>query len=223
LTSIKLYSYCTTANKYIMRISELTPDQAWDKLNRPAEVKTQQSGQDARKIYAIGDSHAEGLAYNPRVINRANGGQPSTSKTNYGGLHTIKQTPVGLDNVPPNQIVIIAQGANDTANSMRNHKDNRVALVDPKRIAANVARVVSTAQSQGHKVVFVLFPNGSGRGSGLATYYAGEYQERVREAIRSAVGVPVVDLDGKGLSPDGIHSTASAYKSAADDAIALAR
>ena len=209
-----------------MRISELTPDEAWDKLNRPtAPSKPQQSGQTTgdRKIYSIGDSHAEGLAYNPRVINRANGGQASTSKTNYGGLHTIKNTPVGLDNVPPNQIVLIAQGANDTANSMRAHKDRKVALVDPKRIAANVARVVDTALGQGHKVVFVLFPNGTGRGSDLAPYYAGQYQEQVRDAIRGAVGVPVVDLDGRGLSPDGIHATATAYKSAADDAIALAR
>lgn len=179
--------------------------------------------EDTRKIYSIGDSHAEGLAYDKRIINRANGGQPSTSKTNYGGNHTKTGAPVGLANIPKNQIVIISQGANDTATSARNFVDSKGKnkLVKPEVIAANVKKVVDAAQADGHKVIFVLFPNGDGRAPGLAKYYSGDYQEEVRSAIKSAVGVPVVDLEGKGLSKDGIHSTPSGYLSAAKEAIEL--
>ena len=178
-----------------------------------------------RKVYTVGDSHAEGLSYLKGVINRANGGQPSTSKTNYGGTHTINGKPVGLDNIPKDQIVIIAQGANDTANSARAVLDSKGKQkpVAPSKIASNVKAVVDAAKANGHIVVFVLFPNGNARAPGLAKYYSGDYQEEVRTAIKSAVGVPVVDLEGKGLSNDGIHATPSAYKSAAQEAIDIAK
>lgn len=176
---------------------------------------------DAGKYYAIGDSHAEGISYDKRVINYAHGGQPSTSETNYSGSY--KGRPQGLDNVPDGSAVIISQGANDTANSARAFTDSqgKRPLVPPQTIAANVAKVVQRAKAKGCKVVFVLFPNGNGRAPGLAKYYSGDYQDEVRQAIKSAVGVPVVDLDGKGLGPDGIHGTPGAYLKAADEAIRL--
>lgn len=180
-----------------------------------------------RNVYSVGDSHADlgGIASYKGVINRANGGQASTSRTNYGGTHSKTGAPVGLDNIPPNQIVIIAQGANDTANSMARHRDTKgkTPLVPPQKIASDVARLVSAAQGKGHIVVFVLFPNGPGRGSGLAQYYGGDYQEEVRQAIKSAISVPIVDLNGRGLKSDGIHATLGAYMSAAKEAIDLAR
>jgi hypothetical protein len=180
--------------------------------------------EEERKVYSVGDSHAEGLAYQKGVINRANGGVPSTHQNNFNGRHTKNGGPVGIETIPKNQIVLISQGANDTANSARAHMDSKGKrpLVPPATIASNVRRVVDAAKAAGHTVVFILFPNGQARAPGLAKYYSGDYQEEVRQAIKSAVGVPVVDLDGKGLSSDGIHGTPGAYKSAAQEAISLA-
>lgn len=183
--------------------------------------------EEVRNVYAVGDSHADagGIASYKGVINRAQGGEQSTSRFNYSGRHKKTGQPTGIDNIPPNQIVIISQGANDTASSVRTHVDSkgRVPLTPPNRIASNVAKLVGAAQSKGHVVVFILFPNGPGRGAGLAQYYGGDYQEEVRQAIRSAISVPIVDLNGRGLQPDGIHATPGAYMSAAKEAIDIAR
>jgi hypothetical protein len=172
------------------------------------------------QIYTIGDSHAEGMAYNKGFINKANGGQPSTSQRNFGGTHSVKGHPVGLSEVPNGSIIVVAQGANDTATSMKNHINSKgkTPLVPPATIASNVAKVVNAAKAKG-QVIFILFPNGNGRAPGLAKYYSGDYQDEVRKAIRSAVGVPVVDLEGKGLSPDGIHGTPGAYKAAGTEVL----
>lgn len=194
------------------------------RTGKPAVVASQPAAATAeapKKIYSIGDSHAEGLSYDKRLINYAHGGQPSTSKSNYSGNY--KGHPTGIENVPEGSFVVIAQGANDTANSARAFIDSKgkTPLVPPAKIASNVAAIVSAAKSRKCKVVFVLFPNGNGRAPGLAKYYSGDYQDEVRQAIKSAVGVPVVDLEGKGLSPDGIHGSPSAYLSAAKEAIEL--
>lgn len=176
------------------------------------------------QIYTIGDSHAEGMAYNKGFINKANAGQPSTSQRNFGGTHSVKGHPVGLSEVPNGSIIVVAQGANDTATSASNHvtSKGKTPLVPPATIANNVAKVVNAAKAKG-QVIFVLFPNGNGRAPGLAKYYSGDYQEEVRKAIRSAVGVPVVDLEGKGLSSDGIHGTPGAYKSAGAEVLSLVK
>jgi peptidoglycan hydrolase-like protein with peptidoglycan-binding domain/muramidase (phage lysozyme) len=176
----------------------------------------------APQIYTIGDSHAEGMAYNKGFINKANGGQPSTSQTNFSGTHTKRGTPVGLAEVPEGSVIVVAQGANDTANSAKAFvkSKGKIPLVPPATIAANVAKVVNAAKAKG-QVIFVLFPNGNGRAPGIAEYYSGDYQEEVRKAIKSAVGVPVVDLEGKGLAPDGIHGTPGAYKAAGAEVLGL--
>jgi len=168
-------------------------------------------------VYAIGDSHAEGLAYGKGIINLAHGGQPSTSRTNYSGNYHGHVT--GIENAPNGSNVVIAQGCNDAANSSRAFQDSKgkTPLVDPGKIASNVASIVNAARAKGCKVVFVLFPNGDPK---IKPYYGGEYQEKVRQAIKSAVGVPIVDLEGQGLS-DGVHATPNAYKEAAAKIVAL--
>mgnify|MGYP003347800600 CR=1 FL=1 len=83
-----------------------------------------------------------------------------------------------------------------------------------------MARVVNAAKAKG-QVIFVLFPNGNGRAPELAKYYSGDYQDEVRQAIRSAINVPIVDLDGKGLASDGIHGTPAAYKAAGEEVLSL--
>jgi peptidoglycan hydrolase-like protein with peptidoglycan-binding domain/muramidase (phage lysozyme) len=168
------------------------------------------------QIYSIGDSHAEGLAYDKRITDYAQGGQHSTQPSNFSG--TYKKHPTGVNNVPDGSSVIVAQGCNDAANSSRAHMDSKgkTPLVPPQTIANNVVKIVQALQAKKCKVVFVLFPNGD---PAKKPYYGGEYQDKVRQAIKAAVGVPVIDLEGKGLGPDGVHATPGAYLSAAKEAI----
>jgi len=179
--------------------------------------KNQLSEAGSSKVYAIGDSHAEGLSYAKGIINYAHGGQPSTSNTNYSGNYN--GHPTGIDNVPDGSFVVISQGCNDAANSSRAYQDSqgKTPLVPPDTIASRVARLVDAAQAKRCKVVFVLFPNGDAK---IKPYYGGPYQEKVREAIRSAVGVPVVDLEGSALS-DGVHAVPSAYKNAGSKVLSI--
>jgi len=171
------------------------------------------------RCYSIGDSHGEGIAKTSsgQIINYAHGGRASTNTSNYSGDYD--GHPTGIDRVPPGSRVIISQGCNDAANSSRANLDSngRTPLVKPERIAANVARLVDAATSKGCQVIFVLFPNGDAK---VKPYYGGAYQLAVREAIRSAVGVPVIDLEGSALT-DGVHCTRSAYQSAGARALEM--
>jgi peptidoglycan hydrolase-like protein with peptidoglycan-binding domain len=168
------------------------------------------------QIYAIGDSHAKGITYDKRIISRAFPGHASTNPSNISG--TFDSQPTGVNNVPEGSSVIVAQGCNDAANSSKANLDSKgkTPLVPPQTIATNVAKIVQALQAKKCKVVFVLFPNGD---PAKKPYYGGEYQDKVRQAIKGAVGVPVIDLEGKGLGSDGVHATPGAYLAAAKEAI----
>jgi hypothetical protein len=158
-------------------------------------------------LYTIGDSHAVAVATagGSNWINLAIGGK---SSTDAGMLANIAKVPKGAT-------VLVSQGANDTANAMKAAEMTAKPPKDPKIIASNVANVVTKVQAQGATVIFLLFPNGPGRGPGLAKYYGGDYQEDVRTAIKSAIGnVQIIDINGKPLT-DGVHATMGVYKEVA--------
>lgn len=166
--------------------------------------------EDAAKFYTIGDSHAVAVATagGKDWVNLAIGGRSSTDQAMLANIAK----------VPKGATVLVSQGANDTANSARAHIDSqgKRPLVPAQQIANNVANVVNKVKAQGATVIFLLFPNGPGRGAGLAKYYGGDYQDEVRKAIKSAVGdVSVIDLDGKPLT-DGVHATMGSYKEVAN-------
>ncbi len=163
-----------------------------------------------KRFYTIGDSHAVAVATagGKNWTNLAIGGRSSTDSEMLGNISKI----------PKGAVVLVSQGANDTANAARVHIDSqgKKPLKPAAQIASNVANVVDKVQAQGATVVFLLFPNGPGRGAGLAKYYGGDYQEEVRKAIRSAIGdVKIIDLNGKPLT-DGVHATMGSYKDAAE-------
>lgn len=164
----------------------------------------------AGQYYTIGDSHAVAVATagGKQWVNLAIGGRPSTDK----------EMLANISKIPKGAVVLVSQGANDTANAARAHMDSqgKRPLKPAQTIAANVANVVNMVQDRGATVVFLLFPNGPGRGAGLAKYYGGDYQDEVRKAIKSAIGsVKVIDLNGSPL-PDGVHAGMGTYKSAAE-------
>ncbi len=167
----------------------------------------------AGKFYTIGDSHAVAVATagGKDWVNLAIGGRSSTDG----------QMLANINQVPKGAIVLVSQGANDTANAMRASIESKKPPKDPKQIAANVANVVDKVQAQGATVIFMLFPNGPGRGSSLAKYYGGDYQDDVRAAIKSAISVPIIDINGKPLT-DGVHATMAVYKDVANQVRAKA-
>jgi peptidoglycan hydrolase-like protein with peptidoglycan-binding domain len=164
--------------------------------------------EDAAKFYTIGDSHAVAVATagGKDWINLAIGGK---SSTDAGMLANIAKVPKGAT-------VLVSQGANDTMNAissaMRANKFP-AGLKDPEIIADSVANVVTKVQAQGATVIFLLFPNGPGRGLGGNVI---PYQDKVRDAIKNAIGsVQVIDITGKPLT-DGIHATMAVYKDVAN-------
>ena len=162
------------------------------------------------KYYTIGDSHAVAVATagGKNWVNLAIGGRSSTDAAMLANITKI----------PKDAIVLVSQGANDTANAMKASEQAKKPPKDPKVIAANVANVVRKVEAQGATVIFMLFPNGPGRGPGLAKYYGGDYQEDVRSAIKSAVNVPIIDINGKPLT-DGVHATMGVYKEVANEVV----
>jgi hypothetical protein len=173
------------------------------------EFKIIKEADEASGFYTIGDSHAVAVATagGKGWTNLAIGGK---SSTDAGMLANISKVPKGA-------VVLVSQGANDTANAMRAYMDSqgKRPLKPAQTIAANVANVVDKVKAQGATVIFMLFPNGPGRGAGLAKYYGGDYQEDVRNAIKSAIsGVQIIDINGKPLT-DGVHATMGVYKEVA--------
>ncbi len=166
--------------------------------------------EEAGKFYTIGDSHAVAVATagGKNWINLAIGGKPST---HAGMLANISKIPQGA-------VVLVSQGANDTANAARAHMDSqgKRPLKPAEDIASNVANVVNKVKAQGATPIFMLFPNGPGRGAGLAKYYGGDYQEEVRDAIKRALGdTEIIDINGKPLT-DGVHAGMATYKEVAN-------
>ncbi len=165
---------------------------------------------------AIGDSHAVQVAImgGKSWLNLAVGGASSK------GRHPKIQQMLGnISKIPKGSVVLISLGANDTANAMTAGKPSRT----PSSIAADVAAVVEKVKAQGpSKVVFLLFPNGPGRGSKDAKFYGGEFQDQVRAAIKSAVGVPIIDINGKPLY-DGVHAGNSTYREVAREVMGMAK
>jgi muramidase (phage lysozyme) len=164
-------------------------------------------------FYTVGDSHAVAIATagGKDWVNLAIGGRSSTDATMLANIAKI----------PKGATVLVSQGANDTANAMKASEQTKKPPKDPKVIAANVANVVSKVEAQGATVIFMLFPNGPGRGAGLAKYYGGDYQEDVRNAIKTAISVPIIDINGKPLT-DGVHATMAVYKDVANQVRAKA-
>jgi peptidoglycan hydrolase-like protein with peptidoglycan-binding domain/lysophospholipase L1-like esterase len=163
----------------------------------------------------IGDSHAVAVAQAGGAgwTNLAVGGSPSA------GTHPTVQTMLGnISKVPKGSVVLVSLGANDTANAFRAAVETKKKLRDPQSIAGDVAAVVDKVKAQNpSQVVFLLFPNGTGRTDKNkdAQWYGGDYQEAVRSAIKSAVGVPVIDINGASL-PDGVHAGMSTYRDVAN-------
>jgi len=142
---------------------------------------------DQQKFYAVGDSHAQGVAAN---------GKGWVNLAKQGALSTDPASIAAIDKIPEGSTVAISLGHNDSTGSN----------ATPQQIAANVANVVNHALTKKLKVYFVLFPSGNNE-------QLIKRNNDVRIAINSAVGskVTLLDLNRGSLGPDGVHSAPSEY------------
>jgi len=155
--------------------------------------------------YTIGDSHAKGVADGARApwVNLAIGGRQANDS---GVIANVSKIPAG-------SVVLVAAGANDTANSYKAANKDPKRVVPPATIAGRVASLVDAVRARRpSKIILLVFPNGSGRTVGMAQWYNGDYQEQVRDAIKSAVKADlVIDQNDYPISSDNIHLQWNAY------------
>jgi peptidoglycan hydrolase-like protein with peptidoglycan-binding domain/lysophospholipase L1-like esterase len=149
--------------------------------------------------YVIGDSHAEGVA--------KGAGKPWVN-TGVGG-HQADSGSVRakVSQITPGSVVVVAAGANDTANSFKAANKDPKKVIAPNIIAGRVKSLVDLVKQQKpSKIILLVFPNGPARTDGMAQWYNGDYQEQVRSAIKSAVDVDqIIDQNDYKLSNDNIH------------------
>ena len=170
------------------------------------EEKQQEPG-----YYTIGDSHATG-------VSQAGGKQWNNLAVN--GKQANDQEVLGnVNSIPAGSVVLIAAGANDTANAAKSASMSNTKPISPSTIAGRVANLVNAVKNRNpSQIVFLLFPNGPARTSGIEKWYGGQYQQEVRSAIKNAIDVPIIDLDGKPLA-DGVHAVYSEYAKVAKEIV----
>ena len=166
-------------------------------------------------FYTVGDSHAKG-------VGTASGLSAATNLAVDGaaahGRGKGREMLANIAKIPKGANVLISVGANDTADVVKQNVDSqgKTKLPPVSKIVGDVMKVVDAVKEQSpNKIVFMLFPNGDNK---KTTYYAGDYQKEVRDALRSAVGVKVIDYDGSPMQNDGIHYVFNVYKKAGTDA-----
>lgn len=155
--------------------------------------------------YVIGDSHA---------VSIAKGAGKPWHNTGVGG-HQANSSDVAamIPQITPGSIVVVAAGANDTANSYKNAGKDPKKVVAPNVIASRVVTLINKVKAQKpKKIIFLLFPNGKARTDGMAQWYNGDYQEQVRQAIKNAISVDqIIDQNNYQISSDNIHLNWNEY------------
>ena len=149
----------------------------------------------SQKFYAIGDSHAEGIANygGKNWVSLAHRGTPSTDARH-------KQE---ITNIPKGSVVAVCLGCNDGGNEARRKMESGKART-PDQVAQSVKSVVDAVNASGSKAVPVLYPP-----STKPPYYGSLYSQEIRNAIKSALP-GAIDMDGSKLY-DGVHASAADY------------
>ncbi len=169
----------------------------------------------------IGDSHAHAVGQMGAIMRGTKWLNLAVPGAASKGSHPKITAMLGnISKIPKGSVVLVSLGANDTANAMVPGKPSRTA----QSIASDVAGVVDRVKAQEPaKIIFLLFPNGPGRGSKEAKFYGGEFQDEVRAAIKGALGsIPIIDINGKPLT-DGVHAGMSTYKVVASQVVSSAK
>lgn len=151
-----------------------------------------------QKFYAIGDSHAEGIANY--------GGKNWVSLAHRGTASTDPKHKAAIAQIPKGSTVAVCLGCNDSANAaLRNQNKEKSALTrTPQQVAANVKLVVDAVNASGSKAIPVLYPPSTKPGP-----YGSPYSQQCRDAIKAALP-GAIDMEGSSLY-DGVHASANDY------------
>jgi uncharacterized lipoprotein NlpE involved in copper resistance len=152
-----------------------------------------------QKFYAIGDSHAEGIATygGKNWISLAVRGTPSTSPVHKAAISKI----------PKGSTVAVCLGCNDSANEALKRQNGDKTFRSPQQVAQSVKSVVDACTAAGLHVVPVLYPPCTDQAKNKA--YNLPYAHQCRDAIKAALP-GAIDMDGASLY-DGVHATGPAY------------
>lgn len=166
-------------------------------------------------FYTVGDSHARGVG---TALGLPDSHNLAVNGAAAHGRGKGKEMIANISRIPQGANVLISVGANDTADVVKQNLDSqgKTPLPPTSKIVGDVMKIVNAVNDRKpNKVVFMLFPSGDNK---KTRFYAGDYQKEVREALRGAVGVKVIDYDGSPLQNDGIHYQFGVYKRAGTDA-----
>jgi peptidoglycan hydrolase-like protein with peptidoglycan-binding domain len=154
-----------------------------------------------QKFYAIGDSHAEGIANygGKNWVSLAVRGTPSTDPAHKSAIAKI----------PKGSTVAVCLGCNDSANAaLRNQNKEKSALAKtPQRVAEDVKSVVDACEAAGLNTIPVLYPPGTDQAKNKA--YNLPYAHKCRDAIKAALP-GAIDMEGASLY-DGVHANGPDY------------
>jgi hypothetical protein len=154
-----------------------------------------------QKFYAIGDSHAEGIANygGKNWVSLAVRGTPSTDPVHKAAIAKI----------PKGSTVAVCLGCNDSANAaLRNQNKEKSALAKtPQEVASDVKSVVDACEAAGLNTIPVLYPPGTDQAKNKA--YNLPYAHKCRDAIKAALP-DAIDMEGASLY-DGVHANGPAY------------
>jgi peptidoglycan hydrolase-like protein with peptidoglycan-binding domain/lysophospholipase L1-like esterase len=164
--------------------------------------------------YVIGDSHAAGIA--------KGAGKPWNNTAVGGRQADSGEVRAKVSQITPGSVVVVAAGANDTANSFKAANKDPKKVIAPNIIAGRVKSLVDLVKQQKpSKVILLVFPNGEARTDGMSQWYNGDYQEQVRSAIKSAVDVDqIIDQNDYKLSNDNIHLNWGEYVKIGKESVA---
>jgi lysophospholipase L1-like esterase len=153
---------------------------------------------ESQQFYAIGDSHAEGIANY--------GGKNWVSLAVRGTPSTDPKHKAAIAKIPKGSTVAVCLGCNDSANAaLRNQNKEKSALTKtPQQVGANVKSVVDAVNAAGLKAVPVLYPPSTKPGP-----YGSPYSQQCRDAIKAALP-GAIDMEGSSLY-DGVHASANDY------------
>jgi hypothetical protein len=165
-------------------------------------------------FYTVGDSHARGVGTTAGLDGARN---LAVNGAAAHGRGVGREMLANIVKIPKGANVLISVGANDTADVVKQNltSQGKIKLPPASKIVGDVMNVVNAVKAQGvANIVFMLFPSGDNK---KTKYYAGDFQKEVRDALKSAVGVKVIDYDGSPMQNDGIHYQFGVYRKAADE------
>jgi hypothetical protein len=151
------------------------------------------------KYYAIGDSHAEGIANY--------GGKNWESLAIRATASTDNRHKAAISKIPKGSTVAVCLGCNDAANEALRVQNKDKSARTPEQVASSVKSVVDACKAAGLVVVPVIYPPGTDKAANKA--YNLPYAHDCRDAIHSALP-DAIDMAGAQLY-DGVHAVGSAY------------